>query len=207
MRSSLKSLTIINSSTRIEAPKTSFNPEYNPFKQNTESTNYKRENFDWEKLYEGFESEKESTAIEPTQSKIQLTNETENGAIVLNEIENSCSDFFQFRGKYILTSVKSGLMVIDQHRAHMRVLFEEYLQSIKQQKGVSQQVLFPELLNLTAEDCNTLAEIKDDLAFVGFDIDCFGKNTYRINGIPTNFEGKDCVKIIEEMISANRVKK
>lgn len=197
---------IINSSTRIEAPKTSFNPEYNPFKQNAESSSYKRETFDWEKLYEGFENEKGFTAIEPTQSKIQLTNETDNDAIVLNEIENSCAEFFQFRGKYILTSVKSGLMVIDQHRAHMRVLFEEYLQSIKQQKGVSQQVLFPELLELSAEDCNLLAEIKDDLAFVGFDIDCFGKNTYRINGIPSNLEGKESVKIIEEMISANREK-
>ncbi|MBN1462452.1 MAG: DNA mismatch repair endonuclease MutL [Paludibacteraceae bacterium] len=197
---------IINSSTRIEAPKTSFNPEYNPFKQNAENTSYKRETFDWEKLYEGFENEKGSTTIEPTQSKIQLTNETDNDAIVLNEIENSCAEFFQFRRKYILTSVKSGLMVIDQHRAHMRILFEEYLQSIKQQKGVSQQVLFPELLELSAEDCNLLTEIKDDLAFVGFDIDCFGKNTYRINGIPSNLEGKESVKIIEEMISANREK-
>ena len=97
-------------------------------------------------------------------------------------------------------------MIIDQHRAHMRILFEQYLQSIKTRKGVSQQLLFTELMELSVEDCLLLEEIKEDISFVGFDIDCFGRNTYRINGIPTNFEGKDVVKIIEEMISSNREK-
>lgn len=198
---------ILRKGTKIEEPTTGFNPEYNPFKQNSESTNYKKENNNWEKLYEGFESEKGSSENIDSQSNIsfspELTTKKENDAILFQE-GDACTDYFQFRNKYIFTSVKSGLMIIDQHRAHMRVLFDQYLQSIKNQKGVSQQVLFPELLELSVEDSLLLEEIKDDISFVGFDIDCFSKNTYRINGIPANFKGKNVVKIIEEMITSNR---
>lgn len=198
---------VITSQTQIEAPKTIFNPEYNPFKQNAETSNYKRENFNWEKLYEGFENDKGSIEQEATQSGLtfssNISTKSEQDFLYKDDV---CSEYFQFRGKYILTSVKSGLMIIDQHRAHVSVLFEQYLQSIKLQKGVSQQILFPELLDLSAEDCLLLEEIKEDLAFVGFDIDCFSKNTYRINGVPANFEGTQAVQIIEDMIAANREK-
>jgi len=203
-----RDIPIMTSQTNIEAPKTIFNADYNPFKQNSESSGFKRENFNWEKLYEGFENEKGTTESEATQSGLTFSSNISNKSVVdnLHEKDTTCAEYFQFKGKYIFTSVKSGLMMIDQHRAHTRVLFEQYLRSIQMQRGVSQQVLFPELMDLSAEDCLLLEEIKDDLAFVGFDIDCFGKNTYRINGVPANFEGTNAVTIIEEMIAANRNK-
>ena len=203
-----RDIPIMTSQTNIEAPKTIFNPEYNPFKQNSESSSFKRENFNWEKLYEGFENEKGTTESEATQSGLTFPSNISNQSVLgnLQEKDIDCAEYFQFKGKYIFTTVKSGLMMIDQHRAHTRILFEQYLRSIQMQRGVSQQVLFPELIDLSAEDCLLLEEIKDDLAFVGFDIDCFGKNTYRINGVPANFEGTNAVAIIEEMIAANRNK-
>jgi DNA mismatch repair protein MutL len=136
---------VLNTQTDIKVPTTGFNPEYNPFKQNSESPSYKRENLNWEKLYEGFESDKGGIDETTTQSNLTFSS---NESTLLFRNEDICSDYFQFRGKYIFTSVKSGLMLIDQHRAHMRILYEQYLQSIKLQKGVSQQMLFPELLEL-----------------------------------------------------------
>ncbi len=200
---------VLSRETKIEAPKTSFNPDYNPFKQNSEKSNQKNESFNWEKLYEGFEQDKGVSIETSTQSNISFSKESNNLESKESNshmIDDVCSEYFQFRNKYIFTSVKSGLMLIDQHRAHVRVLFEQYLQQIKIQKGVSQQVLFPELIELSAEDSLLLEDIIEDLSFVGFDIDCFGNNTYRINGIPSNMEGKNVVKIIEEMISSNREK-
>ena len=198
---------LINSTTKIELPRTTFNPEYNPFNQhklnNGES---KKENFNWEKLYEGFESEKGIVSIE-NQSNLPFSEGVNNSKEQEENIkinDTVCADFFQYRAKYILTTVKSGLMLIDQRRAHERILYEQHLQHIRTQKGISHQLLFPELLELSTEDCLLLEEITADLSFVGFDIDCFGKNTYRINGIPANFEGINAIKVIEDMLAANR---
>lgn len=207
---------VINSSTQIVLPELGFNHDYNPFEEekspsNARSSTYSSSNnskktFDWEQLYQGFENEKNIEAFDDQteiilESAISNQGETSN---TLNLQESNQSEYFQFKNKYILTSVKSGLMMIDQHRAHTRILFEQYISSIKQQKGVSQQLLFPELMELSVDDSFIMEEIMEDLSFVGFDIDCFGKNTYRINGLPSNIESSKAIAIIEEMISANR---
>lgn len=206
---------VLNSSTKIRMPEVDFNPDYNPFKEDSQLNggpsysgggSYKRDHFDWERLYEGFENEK---SPEPIQAEIildsHISDTDEQEATKSNLMSRQSGvEYFQFKGKYILTSVKSGLMFIDQRRAHMRILFEQYLQFINQQKGLSQQILFPELIDLSAEDSLIVEEMKDDLAFVGFDIDKFGKNTYRINGVPSNLNGMSCIPVLEEMIAAQK---
>lgn len=207
---------VINSSTQIRIPEVGFNHDYNPFEEEKNSANTKssiyssssntKKTFDWEQLYEGFENDKNSDILEKPE-EITLNSaisEQENRNETLNLQENNQSEYYQFKNKYILTSVKSGLMIIDQHRAHIRILFEQYIKLIKQQKGVSQQLLFPELMELSVDDSLIMEEIMEDLSFVGFDIDCFGKNTYRINGLPSNIESSACISIIEEMLVANR---
>ena len=69
-----------------------------------------------------------------------------------------------------MTSLKSGLAIIDQHRAHVRILFDQYLSNIRQQQGVSQQVLFPEIVEFTAAEAAVLPSLLEDLRFVGFDL-------------------------------------
>ncbi len=200
---------VVQSSTQISAPTVSFNPVYNPFKPNSSGSSSSSSStytpktmkqFDWEKLYAGFESEGNT----PVQTQMEIISSLSEEKEEKKPAAETASEYFQFKGKYILTSVKSGLMFIDQHRAHERILYEQYLRSIEQQKMVSQQLLFPELIDLSVEDALTMEEIKDDLAFVGFDIDLFGKNTYRINGIPANIEVSQCAAIIEEMIADSR---
>ncbi len=97
----------------------------------------------------------------------------------------------QFKGRFILTSVKSGLMLIDQHRAHIRVLFDRYMVQIQQKQGVSQGVLFPEILQLPASEAAVLQGIMDDLSAVGFDLSDLGGGSYAINGIPSGIEGSE----------------
>ena len=106
----------------------------------------------------------------------------------------------QFKGKYILTSVKSGLMLIDQHRAHIRVLFERYMENINNKKGVSQGILFPEILEFSVSEALILDEILDDLNFLGFEISNLGSGAYSINGIPAGVEGVNYNELIHTML-------
>ena len=107
---------------------------------------------------------------------------------------------FQFKGRFILTSVKSGLMLIDQHRAHIRVLFERYMNQIRQKQGVSQGVLFPEIVQLPASEAAVLESIMEDFSAVGFELTPLGGGSYAINGIPSGIEGLNPVELVRNMV-------
>lgn len=107
---------------------------------------------------------------------------------------------FQFKGRFILTSVKSGLMLIDQHRAHIRVLFERYMNQISQKQGVSQGVLFPEIVQLPASEAAVLESIMEDFSAVGFELTPLGGGSYAINGIPSGIEGLNPVELVRNMV-------
>lgn len=107
----------------------------------------------------------------------------------------------QYKGRFILTSVKSGLMMIDQHRAHIRVLFDKYIGQIRQKQGISQGVLFPEILQLPASEVAVLQGIMDDLIAIGFDLSDLGGGSYAINGIPSGIEGLDPVTLVRNMVT------
>lgn len=118
----------------------------------------------------------------------------------------SSGQHYQLKGKFILTSVKSGLMMIDQHRAHVRVLFDQYMDNIVNKQGVSQGILFPEMLTFAPSDVPILEEILEDLQFLGFDLNNMGGCTYAINGIPSGIEGIDVSALIHSMIDSAKQK-
>lgn len=120
--------------------------------------------------------------------------------------KNADGEHYQFKGKYILTSVKSGLMMIDQHRAHLRVLFDQYMENIASKKGVSQGVLFPEMITFSPADVPVLESILDDLHFLGFDLNNMGGCTYAINGIPAGIEGIDIPGLLHTMVDTAKEK-
>ncbi len=93
---------------------------------------------------------------------------------------------FQLHNKYLLAHIRSGFMIVHQHRAHVRVLFEKYLKDLAQHEGGSQQQLFPETVEFSAKEAAVLAEILEDLRWVGFDINAFGKNSFVVQGIPAH---------------------
>ena len=103
------------------------------------------------------------------------------------EIEDKSPSHYQYKGKYIMTAVKSGLMVLDQHRAHICILYEDYMRRLASHKMHSQKVLFPESIDLTPKEMVTLTAIKDDIALLGFELTPVGAATYSINAIPEGF--------------------
>ena len=195
----------------VGIPKVNFNPDFNPFK--TQDSSYTRPKQEWEQAYSGLEKRSQFN-LEPAESLASSmsspdTNENsvlvdEASDLIVSAISNeevSMDAFhYQFKGQYVLTSVKSGLMIIDQKRAHVRVLFDRYINQIKNQKGSAQGVLFPEIFQLTPAESVMLESIWNDLVAVGFDLACLGNGSYSINGIPSGTEGLSHVELIRNMV-------
>ena len=109
---------------------------------------------------------------------------------------------YQYKGRYIMTAVKSGLMIVDQHRAHMRVLYEQYLDRVKSRHGDSQKVLFPELLYLTPGEDVTLQKVMPELEALGFELTPMGGGSYAVNAVPAGLEGVDMQGLLHDMIGS-----
>lgn len=182
-------------------PKVTYNPEYNPF--NTSSCS--KPNRDWEQLYEGSERRASSQHISPEESiSLKSSLQSESPSLYDHMDEKAVAEksalHYQFKGCYILTSVKSGLMIIDQHRAHVRILYDRYLNQIASRQGVSQGVLFPEIVQLSLPEATMLQEYMEDLSFLGFELTDLGGGSYAINGVPTGIEGLDPIELVQNMV-------
>ena len=189
-----------------KAPCVQVNSGYNPF----ETSSYKKPEFDWSKLYNDFEGDRNairqgaeltgsflaSDISEPTIEADEVVVQDTSGSL-FNDVSNPC---YQYKGKYIITSLKSGLALIDQHRAHVRILFDQYITNIRQQRGASQQVLFPEIVEFTASEATVLPTLLEDMRFIGFDLTNLGNNSYAINGLPAGVENLDPVSLIRNMV-------
>ena len=180
-----------------KAPKVQVDSSYNPF----DTTSYKKTEFDWSKLYQGFENDRVAAQLESESFEDapieELPAEASNPENLFTEVSNPC---YQYKGRYIVTSLKSGLAIIDQHRAHVRILFDQYLSNIRQQQGVSQQVLFPEIVEFTAAEAAVLPSLLEDLRFVGFDLSNLGNDNYAINGLPAGIENLDPVNLVKDIV-------
>lgn len=209
----------------IEPPKVHYNTDFNPFKTSSASSyggggNYSRPKVEWEGLYSGLEkasrmnepmeeepfAEDTVTGTAPREEeRVPYFQETVPSGTSASFYGNEATvekgaQHFQFKGRFILTSVKSGLMLIDQHRAHVRVLFDRYMSQIRQKQGVSQGVLFPEIIQLPASEAAVLDGILEDLSAVGFDLSPLGGGSYAINGIPSGIEGLNPVELVRNMV-------
>ncbi|MBQ0142165.1 MAG: DNA mismatch repair endonuclease MutL [Prevotellaceae bacterium] len=109
---------------------------------------------------------------------------------------------FQYQGKYLVTTNSSGVMLIDQHRAHVKILYEEYLRHIQEHKSSTQGLLFPELIQFTKVEEVTLNDIFDDVINIGFDLTNLGGGSYSINGIPAGIKNVSPVKLLHDIIYA-----
>ena len=100
-----------------------------------------------------------------------------------------------------MTAVKSGLMIIDQHRADVRIRYERYLQQLESHTAAIQQMLFPETVRFSPSECVTLQQILPSLTAVGFDLSDLGGNTIAVNGIPAGLEGIDPVSLLQQIVA------
>ena len=112
------------------------------------------------------------------------------------------SSLAQYRGQYLLSSTEEGLLFIDQHRAHIRVLYDRYLAQSASSSLPSQRLLFPDVVKLSATDATTLAAVQSDLQSLGFDLSDLGGGTISILGIPSGLEGLDPQQLLQDLLAA-----
>ncbi|MFI5222407.1 MAG: DNA mismatch repair endonuclease MutL [Bacteroidia bacterium] len=117
------------------------------------------------------------------------------------EQEDSGSrNILQIQNRFIISQIKSGMMLIDQQAAHERILYEKYISALEYDPISSQQKLFPRTVSLNSSDENLLKEILPDIRLLGFDINELGKNTFVVNGVPTEMNNQDEQSLIEQML-------
>ena len=185
----------------VQMPKTTYNPDYNPF--NSSPSSYSRqESKGWDKLYEGLETHTPSSFAYPEEESF---GEEQPGPTLYKQAEESpsvetASRHYQYKGRFIMTSVKSGLMVIDQRRAHICILYDRYLTQIASRQGTAQGVLFPDIVKFSASEIPVLQSIMEDLSFLGFELTDLGGGDYSINGIPTGIEGLRPAELVQNMV-------
>lgn len=186
----------------IQFPVIRINPDYNPFETEKQpvSGNYPKspvakKNLDrWEDLYTGTQLK-----LRPEIPESQFEKEEEK--IFDRPPEQfSGKKTLQLKQKYILTPVKSGLMVIDQKRAHERILYEKFLEALKTESVASQQLLFPQTFELNPADAAILGSVLSDLVSLGFDIREFGKNTFIISGTPVVTDKTEPLQVVEKLL-------
>jgi len=192
-----------------DIPKVQLNPEYNPFHLSDDRPPFMEQSR--EQLYKDFENdackdEKSFTPKPANAGEIEFTHTTLHSQPStlnppLSTLHSPLSiPCFQYKNRYIITSLKSGLVLIDQHRAHVRILYEQYISNIKLQKSASQQVLFPEIVEFTPAEAHVIPSLMDEIEWLGFDLSPMGTNCYAINGVPAGVRDCSPVKLLKEII-------
>jgi DNA mismatch repair protein MutL len=186
----------------IQFPEIRINPDYNPFETEKQSVtgNYQKNPAEkknlnrWEDLYTG-------TQLKLRPEIPEFQSEKKDEQIFDGPPEHfSGKKTLQLKQKYILTPVKSGLMVIDQKRAHERILYEKFMEALKTESVTSQQLLFPHTFELNPADAAILGSVLSDLVSLGFDIREFGKNTFIISGTPVMIDIPEPLQVVEKLL-------
>ena len=203
------------------APMIEVDKDYNPFqkeaKQRLGSLQYNKEKGNsWESLYvglrDGFHSPSELVSRAGSHqtsnsmlsggeaSSIELESDEVTGSLFEKENENLGQTTFQLHNKYIISRIKTGIMVIHQNLAHQRILYEELLRNITVQEAVSQQLLFPLHLNFTIPETEILKKVKEQLEHTGFIFSSIKEDTIEISGIPVTLLESQAEIVLSQLI-------
>ncbi len=182
----------------VSPPRLEYNTMYNPFKTSGGGGKPKVIN-NWEYLYDA----------QPSNASVQqqtLFGDTDLYAeqemqIAGSVLEDKSPAHYQYKGSYIMTAVKSGLMIIDQHRADMRIRYERYMTQLQAHTAVTQRVLFPEAVQLTAAEMVAMERLMPELTNIGFELTDLGHGCYAINGVPAGVEGLKPELLLSNMIA------
>ncbi len=127
-----------------------------------------------------------------------------NAASLFSFVLSPSADPWQYGGKYIFLAIEQGVAVINQHRAHACVLYDLYMSQLSNAKGATQKLLFPDVLELTAEDMVLIEPMVDELRHIGFDLEQFGKTSYSIYGLPAQLGQQNGVTALRHILDAVR---
>ena len=190
--------------TTTNAPKIEVDRSFNPFKNDTKSgkqtTVFRPTPNNWDSIYVGLESKGNDTKKDIR----ELHFESEEQTVSLFENENEAvqtNTTYQIHNKYIVSTIKSGMLVIDQYRAHQRILYEDFLKNMTIKEATSQQLLFPLQLHFSKQDIEIINQLKDDLEHTGFVFSNVKEETVAITGVPVGVPESEVSIILEQLIS------
>ncbi|MBA4746375.1 MAG: DNA mismatch repair endonuclease MutL [Muricauda sp.] len=188
----------------VVIPKVTVDAMFNPFqetptKKNTGNSFRKQSAKGWEDLYEGLGNQNDHNEF----SSVIIESESEEQGTLYSgkDIEEHLASTFQLRRKYVVSTVKSGMLVIHQNRAHERILFEKFLGEITVKEGVSQQLLFPLELTFNKQELAVLQEIKESLTNIGFAFQSLEEETVKVTGVPMMVPESGIGTVLDRLIS------
>ena len=191
----------VSAESPLEAPRLTLDVSYNPFAgakvsysppRGSSASSSRTSSEDWNKFYNQLLPK--ADAADSAQSTL-FAEET----FVQEEVGGM---HLQYRGQYIVSASNSGLMLVDQHRAHVRILYDRYIMQMERSENVTQGLLFPELLTLPPSDAQIMEQIIDDVRSLGFDVSSIGGGSFSVNGLPSGIEGLNPLKLLTDMVGA-----
>lgn len=186
-----------------EVPKIEVNRDFNPFNDGAKKRGAR--SFDrgrpgntasWEGLYSGL-----NTKNTEEFSRIEFESEAVTGDLFSEDEESPQTGIFQLQKKYIVSALKEGMLIIHQHRAHYRILYEEFLKNITVKATLSQQLLFPLTLHFSTRETKMLYEIKNSLEQTGFDFSTIEEDEVKINGIPSVISESEVGVVLDHVLA------
>ena len=181
----------LNTNTKsTKTPHISVDPDFNPFREEAHK-----------EVHTPFRNEQKTESWESLYTSVAVTEEEKQSELFDNQQEIKTQKTFQIQRKYLLSSIKSGVVLINQSLAHQRVLYEEFLESITVKEANSQQLLFPVNISFTSAEIEMIYTIKTELENAGFSFDEFTKDSVTIKGIPVSVTESKITIILEELLS------
>lgn len=177
----------------VKPPSVQIDTKYNPF-QASSRPSYPERN--WEMLYQDFEKERNTS--DERDGHPEIIHRESSSENLFPDVASPC---FQYKNRYIITSLKSGLVLIDQYRAHVRILYNQYIRNVKQRKGVSQQMLFPELVEFTPSEAALIPGLMSELRWLGFDLEPVDGNNYSITALPVGIQENSPADLLKDLVN------
>lgn len=191
---------VVSQDTYVAPPTIHVNPSYNPFKSTNFSAPTAPKTIGWESLYKEFDAK--HTPQSDNAFEHQFEEVIDNEQLSLYPSHEGNKAMLQLRKHYIVLPTEKGITIIHQHRAHMHLLYTQYVENMQQKRGISQQLLFPEIVELTPQEHSCLLEILDDISYIGFRLEEFGKHAYQLVGVPTQLESATCVDVLHALLES-----
>ncbi len=202
------SIPAYNGHVEVHHPEIEVDPSYNPFKTQSHGGSAQPRHHapdhqpmsNWDELFANFERKKregleqDDTELQPADS---VGSQEPDAVLPLGDLQ---SVYMQLKGRYILSPSKSGLMVIDQHRAHVRILFDRYISRIHTGNMSSQTILFPEVLHLSVAQSVALQELLPEMEKMGFVLSPLSGNDWAVNAVPAGLDGVEPSSMIQHII-------
>ena len=170
----------------VDAPRVTYNPAYNPFKASSDRV----------AAYTGPMETTPARTEQPSAPPTLFDAPVEAPSL----ISEKSPVHYQYKGRYIMTAVKSGLMIVDQYRASLRILYEKYRTQTADRTMVPQRVLFPEAVFFSSSEVARLETVLPQLSAMGFELTSLGGGSYAVNAIPTGVDG-DPVALVQTIVS------